>query len=113
MIILIKYAKKVVLLGILLRLIIRGWTFQKYLFILGMQSGTIDPASPWGLSLKEKLLPQYLKELGYKTHAIGKVSRKTHLSIQLIFVLVLILQTNNIESRLLLEFLTFPFFHQL
>ena len=38
-----------------------------------MQSGTIDSASPWGLSLKEKLLPQYLKEIGYKTHAIGKV----------------------------------------
>ena len=38
-----------------------------------MQSGTIDAASPWGLSLKEKLLPQYLKEQGYKTHAVGKV----------------------------------------
>lgn len=46
---------------------------------LGMQSGTIDSASPWGLSLKEKLLPQYLKEIGYKTHAIGKVMIVHHI----------------------------------
>ena len=28
--------------------------------------------SPWGLTLKQRLLPQYLKDLGYITHAIGK-----------------------------------------
>jgi arylsulfatase A-like enzyme len=27
---------------------------------------------PWGLGLEEKLLPEYLKELDYSTHAIGK-----------------------------------------
>ena len=38
-----------------------------------MQSGTIYGANAWGIGLKEKLLPQYLKKAGYKTHAIGKV----------------------------------------
>ena len=42
-------------------------------FFLGMQSGTIYGANAWGIGLKEKLLPQYLKKAGYKTHAIGKV----------------------------------------
>lgn len=39
-----------------------------------MQTGTILAASPWALGLEEKLMPQYLKELGYSTHAIGKVN---------------------------------------
>lgn len=39
-----------------------------------MQSGTIYAANPWGVGLEEKFLPEYLKEYGYKTHAIGKVS---------------------------------------
>lgn len=39
-----------------------------------MQSGTIYGANAWGIGLKEKLLPQYLKKAGYKTHAVGKVS---------------------------------------
>jgi arylsulfatase B len=29
-------------------------------------------AAPWGLPLRHKLLPQYLKDFGYSTHAIGK-----------------------------------------
>ena len=37
-----------------------------------MQHAVIHPAEPWGLPLKYKLLPQYLKDLGYKTLAIGK-----------------------------------------
>lgn len=39
----------------------------------GMQSGVIMGQAPYGLGLDEKLLPQYLQELGYSTHAIGKV----------------------------------------
>ena len=41
-----------------------------------MQTGTIWGGSTWGLGLEEKLLPQYLKEIGYETHAIGKVTFK-------------------------------------
>ena len=38
-----------------------------------MQHGVIQAAQPYGLGLNETLLPQYLKELGYATHAVGKV----------------------------------------
>ena len=38
-----------------------------------MQHGVIMGGQPFGLSLEEKLLPQYLKEMGYATHAVGKV----------------------------------------
>ena len=41
--------------------------------ILGMQHGVIMGGEPFGLGLEEKLLPQYLKELGYTAHAVGKV----------------------------------------
>ena len=41
--------------------------------ILGMQHGVIMGGQPFGVSLEEKLLPQYLKEMGYATHAVGKV----------------------------------------
>jgi len=44
----------------------------RYPIHTGMQSGTIYGADPWGVGLEEKFLPQYLKEYGYKTHAIGK-----------------------------------------
>ena len=45
-----------------------------------MQTGTVWGGSTWGLGLDEKILPQYLKEIGYKTHAIGKVRIKFYLN---------------------------------
>ena len=41
--------------------------------LLGMFHGVIRPSEPYGVSLDEKLLPEYLKELGYATHIVGKV----------------------------------------
>ena len=38
-----------------------------------MQHSVIMAGQPFGVSLDEKLLPQYLKEMGYATHAVGKV----------------------------------------
>ncbi|PRD36580.1 UNVERIFIED_CONTAM: Arsb [Trichonephila clavipes] len=38
----------------------------------GLQHDVIYAAAPWGLSPDEKILPQYLKELGYTTRGIGK-----------------------------------------
>lgn len=38
-----------------------------------MQHSVIMGGEPFGLGLEEKLLPQFLKELGYVTHAVGKV----------------------------------------
>lgn len=38
----------------------------------GMQHSVIIGAEPWGLPLELELMPQYLKELGYETHIIGK-----------------------------------------
>ncbi|XP_049518265.1 arylsulfatase B-like [Dermacentor silvarum] len=38
----------------------------------GMESSVILTGEPWGLPLSFKLMPQYLKDLGYQTHMIGK-----------------------------------------
>lgn len=44
----------------------------KYLNRLGMHHNVILNDSPFGLSPKEKIMPQYFKEAGYDTHLIGK-----------------------------------------
>ncbi|XP_053973786.1 arylsulfatase B [Hylaeus volcanicus] len=38
----------------------------------GMQHGVLKCAEPRGLPLREKLLPEYLRNLGYSTHIVGK-----------------------------------------
>ena len=38
----------------------------------GLSSGVVQPWSPEGVSLKERLLPEMLKEAGYATHIVGK-----------------------------------------
>ncbi|XP_065206161.1 arylsulfatase B-like isoform X2 [Planococcus citri] len=38
----------------------------------GMQEGVIHNGQPFGLPLNLKILPEYLKEYGYKTRAVGK-----------------------------------------
>jgi len=44
----------------------------KYPFHIGTQGFVDMPQSPTGLTLQEKLMPEYLRELGYKTHLLGK-----------------------------------------
>lgn len=39
---------------------------------IGMQQAAIQASEPWGLGMDQKILPQYFKEAGYATHAIGK-----------------------------------------
>jgi arylsulfatase A-like enzyme len=44
----------------------------KYPLSVGMQNFVITSDEPFGLPLSEKIMPQYFKDAGYKTHLIGK-----------------------------------------
>lgn len=44
----------------------------KYPHHIGMQNFVIVSDEPFGLGLDQKIMPQYFKEAGYKTHLIGK-----------------------------------------
>ncbi|XP_068240183.1 arylsulfatase B-like isoform X2 [Palaemon carinicauda] len=44
----------------------------RYPFTIGLQQGVIGPLEPMGVPLQSKMLPQFLKKVGYTTHAIGK-----------------------------------------
>jgi len=44
----------------------------KYPYHTGRQHESLPPQMPTGLSIKYRLLPERLQEVGYKTHAVGK-----------------------------------------
>lgn len=44
----------------------------KYPIHTGMLHDVIQPTAAWGLPLEHKLMPQYMHELGYVTHMVGK-----------------------------------------
>jgi arylsulfatase B len=44
----------------------------KYPIHTGMQNFVIPSDEPWGLGLHEKLMPQFFRDAGYRTHLIGK-----------------------------------------
>uniref|UniRef100_A0A182MU36 Sulfatase N-terminal domain-containing protein n=1 Tax=Anopheles culicifacies TaxID=139723 RepID=A0A182MU36_9DIPT len=39
---------------------------------IGMQDHVIISDEPWGLGLDQKLMPEYFREAGYRTHLVGK-----------------------------------------
>ncbi|XP_075534849.1 arylsulfatase B-like [Dermacentor variabilis] len=43
-----------------------------YAIRTGLQGRAVDVADPWGLPLNVRLLPEYLREIGYETHLVGK-----------------------------------------
>lgn len=44
----------------------------RYPIRYGLQTGVIPNNKEYGLNLDEKIFPQYMKDLGYATHAVGK-----------------------------------------
>lgn len=44
----------------------------KHTVRIGMQHSVIANPQPWGLPVEQRVLPQYLQELGYKTNLVGK-----------------------------------------
>lgn len=43
------------------------------MLFVGLQHDVIYVDQPWGLPVNLTLLPQHLRNLGYETHAVGKV----------------------------------------
>ena len=41
--------------------------------LAGLQHSVIFSSEKYGLPLTEKIMPQYMQELGYRTHFVGKV----------------------------------------
>lgn len=71
-----------------------------------MQHSVLMAGQPFGLGLQEKLLPQYLKELSYATHGVGKV-----LVFHPLYLSVCLLNTHIIPLPLLsLIFFLFCYF---
>ena len=50
----------------------KPWIFIKSYIFIGIQGVPIGGAQPRALPLQYKILPQYLKELGYRTSLVGK-----------------------------------------
>jgi len=44
----------------------------RYPALIGVDGLALGPTEPWGLPAGLKLLPEYLREAGYETHAVGK-----------------------------------------
>lgn len=44
----------------------------RYPSAVGMQHHVVLMPQPWGLGLEQKIMPEYLKEVGYRTHLVGK-----------------------------------------
>ena len=66
-----------------------GFFFDGYFFLMaGMQRGAVERFQPDGLNTSLKILPEYLKEAGYSTHAVGKVIQCLTLYFRIMIILV-------------------------